>query len=193
MKIAIVSTVLAAGTYFVPTALIDPVARAIVPAIALMATGIFPCMTLAIGAMKAEGRTPALIEELYLQLRGLLKVLVVTFALAVSEIVALTVSVALASPGAPRGFQVAPDTFHITPTQTAAMVAAFILGLLGGRIIVLGRAFFDVLDINKKQSLLVARTKVRTERDTAIESSRRARFASDDASPQLLRTANDGD
>ncbi|WP_125953918.1 hypothetical protein [Novosphingobium sp. MD-1] len=193
MKTAIISSVLAVGTCFVPTTMIDPMARAMVPAIALMATGIFPCMTLTIGAMKAEGRTPALIEELYLQLRGLLKVLVVTFALAVAEIITLTASVALASPGAPRGIEVEPGTFYVTPVQAAAMIAAFILGILSGRIIVLGRAFFEVLEINKKQSLLVARAKVRTERDAAIENSRRARFSPDDATPKRLRTANGSD
>ncbi|MBP6362942.1 MAG: hypothetical protein KA329_05400 [Novosphingobium sp.] len=191
MKIAVISAALAVGAYFIPVTLIDPVARAIVPAVALMATGIFPCMTLAIGAMKAEGRTPALIEELYQQLRGLMKVLVATFALAVAEVVALTLAIALASPGAPRGFEVTPGTVHVTPVEAAVMIAGFVLGFLAGRIIALGRAFFAVLDINKKQSLLVARSKVRSERDTAVESSRLARFAADDSTAKPLRRAND--
>ena len=190
MKIVAFSLTLAVGASFLPTSLVDPVARAMVPAIALMATGIFPCMTLAIGAMKAEGRTPALIEDLYGQLRGLLQVLVVTFALAVSEIIALTASIALSNPTAWQGFTHYPGTFHLTPAQVAVMVSAAILGILGGRVVALGRAFFAVLDINKKQALLVARAKVRTERDASLDLTRRARFPADDPAPRRLQAVN---
>jgi hypothetical protein len=187
MKNGLFSAMLALGAYFVPATLIDPVARAIIPAVALMATGIFPCMTLTIGAMKAEGRTPALIEELYDQLKSLLKVLVAAFTLSVVAVIALSILIAFASPGAPRGFPAPPGTFYVTPVQLAAMTAAFVLGLLASRMFILGRAFFAVLEINRKQSLLVARAKVRSERDTAMDLARQTRFAVDDPTIQALK------
>lgn len=193
MKTAAISIIMGAGAFFIPNTLIDPIARAIVPAIALMATGIFPCMTLAINSMKAEGRTPKLIEDLHGQLYWLLRTLAATFALAVAAIAALTVAIALAAPDGWAGFVVPEGWFAVAPAHVAAAVCGLIVGVLGGRVVTLGRAFFTILEINKKQALLVARPKVRTEREEAIEKSRRQRFVPDDQAPRILTLVNEGD
>lgn len=182
MKLAYISLPIAAAAFLIPPGAVEPLARVVVPAIALMAAGVFPCMTLVVNAMKGEHRTPALIEDLYGNLRRLLRLLVATFALAVLAMVLLAAAVVLLHPPVlPR----IPE-LPIVPKLTVC-AAAFVIGLLIGRVEAIGRAFFALLDINRKHALLIARAKVRGERDEAIEASKLARVPEDDPTPRPLQ------
>lgn len=153
----ILATALAA---LMPMAAIEDVARLLVPAVALMATSIFPCMTLVVGAMKGEQRTPALIDDLYGKLRLLMKILVAAFAVAIVAIFLIVVAAIAAEAGtAFRGFELA----HI-----AAGLAGTTLAIFVGRIIAIGKMFFEVLDINRKHALLIARAKSTQEQVKAV-------------------------
>jgi hypothetical protein len=181
MKAPLFGLLMAAGSYWIPFAAIEPMARILVPAIALLATGIFPCMTLAVGAMKGDHRSPAQVDELYEELRLVMKILVATFVLAaatVATIVALTGTIAAISvewgPWVQRGLM---------------GLIALMLSLLAGRVIAIARAFFAILDINRKHALLVARAKVQSERDKALEGVRKHRFPADDTTPRPLEPA----
>jgi hypothetical protein len=186
MKSLLISLILAIAIYFAPIALAEPAARALVPAIALMATGIFPCMSLVVGAMKGEQRTPALVEQLYRNLEILLKLLVTAFALSVGAVLLLAITVSLAADAAAQ--LPSRPIFQSWVAHAIAASAIMVLTILGGRVFQVGRAFFTVLEINRKHALLVSRAKVRGERDLALESSRDEKFPEDDQSPrQLIR------
>lgn len=179
MKIAYLSPFAAFATYWLPISAIEPLARVLVPGIALMATGVFPCMTLVVNAMKGEHRTPALVEDLYAKLRLLLKLLIVTFALAVTTMGLMAASVALLQ---------AP-VLIIVP-KIALCIAALTILLLIGRVVDIGRAFFALLDINRKHALLIARAKIRGERDSALDAGKLAKLPEDDTTPRPLRRVN---
>ncbi len=179
MKIAYLSPFVAAAAYLIPVGAIEPLARVLVPGIALMATGIFPCMTLVVNAMKGEHRTPALVEDLHGNLRQLLKLLVAAFALALMAMILMAAAVALVQAPVPAA----------VPKVTLCL-AALVIVLLVGRVEAIGRAFFALLEINRKHALLIARAKVRGERDAAIEAGKLARVPEDDPNPRPLRRVN---
>lgn len=176
MKVAYLSPFAAVTAYWLPSGVIEPLARVLVPAIALMATGVFPCMTLVVNAMKGEHRTPALVEDLYTKLRQLLRLLVVTFALAVVTMGLMAAAVAL--------LQV--PVLLMVPKITICFAVCTMVLLLG-RVVDIGRAFFALLDINRKHALLIARAKIRGERDAALDAGKLARLSEDDTSPRRFR------
>lgn len=176
MKIAYLSPFFAVAAYFIPRDSIEPLARIAVPSIALMSTSIFPCMTLVVNAMKGEQRTPALVEDLYAKLRLVLKLLVVTFALAAAAMISLAAAVVLLD--AP----VLPWVPKIPLSVGAAIIILFM-----GRIEAIGRAFFALLDINRKHALLIARGKVRTDRDAKVDAIKAGAFPADDLTPRKLQ------
>lgn len=159
-----------------PEAALGAISRTLVLAIALMAAGIFPCMTLAVNAMKGEGRSPAMVQDLYDQLRTLLKVLVVAFVLAVLAVLSLVGTSAAIE--AEAGFW---------PVKVGAVLAGSALGLFIGRVVAIGKAFFALLEINKKQALLIARDRVRKSRDIDLETSQQEKLPSDRSGVRKLR------
>jgi len=175
MKIVAISALFAAAAYLLPTTVVDPLVRVLGIAIALMATGIFPCMTLVVNAMKGEQRTPAMVDKLYDGLRNILRILVVAFSLAVASILSLAATAALVAAKVPHLY------VHIALASTAVAITFF-----AGRVIALGRSFFVVLDINRTQALLVARAKTRNEREEVIEAQRLATIFKDDPKPRAL-------
>lgn len=176
MKTLLISLAAAVLGYFLPATTLEPIARVLVPAVALLATGIVPCMTLAVNAMKGEQRTPALVEDLHDKLAKLLRLLVASFALSVAAVTAIATTVALVN----------GPVLDFVPKIGAAVSASF-LCMLGGRAIAVGRAFFALLEINRTHALLIARAKVRSERDNAISAMRGLKVAADDdRSPRAL-------
>ncbi|WP_422058634.1 hypothetical protein [Sphingomonas sp.] len=179
MKAAAVGLFFAIASIWFPLPAVEPAARIVVPAIALLATGIFPCMTLTIGAMKGDHRSPLQVDELYGQLKFVMKVLVATFALAAALAATMVAIIAIDAGAHPRWSGVA--------TRLLLALACIELALLGGRIHAVGRAFFAILDINRKHALLVARAKVQGERDKTMDALRKQRFAPDDPTPRPLQ------
>lgn len=176
MKTIVSALLLGVAAWWLPAGAVEATARTLVLAVALMAAGVFPCMTLVVNSMKGEQRTPALIEELFGQLHRLLKVLVAAFAVAVVSVLALSATSALAASGA--------DDFLV---RSSAAICGFLLGMLAGRAITIGKAFFAVLEINRKQALLIARKDIRIQRDNAIAEGRREQFKQDDPRPRQLK------
>jgi len=176
MRSFFAAAVVAAVAGLLPTSAIDAAARTLTLAIALMAAGVFPCMTLAVNAMKGEEKSPAMVQDLYEQLRKLLKVLVAAFVLAVLAVLSL-VFIAAA---------IATDVGH-WPVKGAAVLAGFTLGLFMARVLGIGKAFFVLLEINKKHALLVARKQIRVSRESVLQASRREELPKDDPVPRKLR------
>lgn len=174
--LATVAIALIAG--LLPTAAIGAASRTLVLAIALMAAGIFPCMTLVVNAMKGEGRSPSMVKDLYEKLEKLLKVLVVAFVLAVLSVLSL---VATSS-----AIEVAANFWLI---KTSAVLSGSALGLFMGRVAAIGQAFFALLEINRKQALLIARGEVRNNRDQSMDESRQERLRADDNKISKFRKA----
>ncbi|NWK96532.1 hypothetical protein DM806_12845 [Sphingobium lactosutens] len=163
MKLTILLCLLAVMIgWCVPTPIAVDVGRLLVPAIALLATGIFPSMTLVVNAMKAEERTPNLIDQLYAQLHMILRVLVTTFALAAISIAALaTLSVG----GGEEGFVTTSPWW----AQKAFLIfVCLLIALLIGRVMALGRVFFAILEVNRTQALIAARSKNKKSWDAAM-------------------------
>lgn len=178
MKTLAISLLLAAAAAIIPPSIIGDAARMLVLATSLMATGVFPCMTLVVNAMKGEHRTPALVESLYDKLRQLLKLLITAFCLAISVVVLLVTTVTLQAADA------------IEPVlRGAAAASAFAIAIFSGRVVAIGRAFFALLDINRKHALLIARGAVRRDRDAALDLMRASRFSPDDQNPKRLQKA----
>lgn len=175
MKSILAAVLTAAIAISVPTAAIDAAARVLTLAIALMATGIFPCMTLTVNAMKGEERSPAMVKDLYQQLRTLLGVLVVAFVLAIAAVLSLVFTTAAIATDA--GFWV---------IKTGVVFSGSAIGLFGARVISIGQAFFALLEINRKHAILVARKRVRHGREQAIGKLREERFESDDNNKDTL-------
>ncbi len=175
MKTIVLAIVLGLAGWSLPIAAVEATARTLVLAVALMAAGVFPCMTLVVNAMKGEQRTPILIEELYGQLRTLLKILVTAFAIAVACVLTLATTAALSAANADD-----------LPIRIGAVAGGALLGLLASRAAAIGRAFFAILDINRKQALIIARKDVRTQREAVIADGRREQFKSDDPTPRKL-------
>lgn len=180
MKTIVFSILAAFAAWFLPVAAVDPVARLLAVAIALMASGIFPCMTLTVGAMKGERRTPASVNDLYAKLELLMKLLVVAFALAVLSLLCLVVSISL----------VTVKADHVTVSGAVALSAAA-LTMLGGRVADIGRAFFALLEINRRHALLIARAGVRSERDDVISELGQAKVGNDDPKVRKFRKVSD--
>lgn len=176
MKTVAIALALAIFAGFLPVAAIDAAARTLVLAIALMAAGIFPCMTLTVNAMKGEERSPAMVTELYDQLRKVLKILVVAFALAVCTVLLMAVTVACISS------EVANEAI-----RALAAVTGLALGLFMSRVVAIGKTFFALLDINRTQALLISRKRVRSQRGDAIDESRKEAFVGDDPTARKLR------
>lgn len=176
MKSLLVAALVAAIAIFSPVAAVDAAARILTLAIALMATGIFPCMTLTVNAMKGEERSPAMVKDLYAQLRTLLSVLVASFVLAVLAVLSLVFTTAVIAIDA--GFW---------PIKAGAVFSGAAIGLFGSRVVAIGKAFFALLEINKKHSLLVSRKRVRHGRDDALRESRQERFVPDDDDPEVFQ------
>jgi hypothetical protein len=189
----VIGMVFGVAAIWLPFEAVEPMARLVVPAIALLATSIFPCMSLAVGSLKAEQRAPVQVDELYTQLHTIMQVLAVTFALSVgtviciiglSSIVASNNMAALSAGGIGTGESAA------VPIQYCArgllICIAILLAVLGGRVVAVGKAFFVILSINRKHALLVARSKVQGDRDKAMDAVRRHRFAPDYSAPREL-------
>lgn len=188
MKTLLICIALAACAFFAPLKSFDPAARVLVPAIALMAAGIFPCMSLAVGAMKGEHRTPALVEELYERLKLLLKVLVASFGLAVMAIILLACTVIVAANALPSGGSAdIPPQYLGWIARSTASLSVIAIGLLGGRVVAVGKAFFAILDINRKHALLIARAALRKERDGWIMETKSIKLPDDDPTPRPLQ------
>lgn len=176
MKTVILAIFLAISAGLLPVAAIDAAARTLVLAVALMAAGIFPCMTLTVNAMKGEERSPAMVDQLYDQLKKVLKILVVAFVLAVCTVLLMAATAAVIGSGALD-----------LAVRILAGVTGLSLGLFMSRVVAIGRTFFALLDINRKQALLISRKRVRSQRDDAIDGSRNEAFLSDDPTPRPLR------
>lgn len=176
MKTAAIAFALAILAGLLPVAAVDAAARTLVLAVALMAAGIFPCMTLTVNAMKGEERSPAMVTELYDQLKKVLKILVVAFALAVSTVLLMAVTVACISS------EVASEA-----VRALAAMTGLALGFFMSRVVAIGRTFFALLDINRTQALLISRKRVRSQRSDAIDESRKESFVQDDPTPRKLR------
>lgn len=193
MKALIIGLALGIGSLWLPHSAVDPMARLVVPAIALLATSIFPCMSLAVGSLKAEQRAPLQVDELYTQLRTIMQVLVVTFALAVAAVACLVGLSGLVTANGPAAAMggvavpaVAPSPVLEFAIRALLVFICVVLTLLGGRVVAVGKAFFAILEINRKHALLVARSKVQSDRDKAIEGARRHNFAPDNKDPRVL-------
>lgn len=180
MKTISFSILAAIVAWFLPVAAVDPVARLLAVAIALMASGVFPCMTLTVGAMKGERRTPALVNDLYTKLELLMKLLVVAFALAVVSLLCLVVSITLVT--------VKVDGVFVS---CSVALSAAALSLLGSRVVDIGRAFFALLEINRRHALLIARAGVRSERDDVMASHGDSKVGNDDPKVRKFRKVAD--
>lgn len=190
MTALFIGFIFAIASIWLPHSAVDPMARIVVPAIALLATSIFPCMSLAVGSLKAEQRAPLQVDELYDQLRTIMKVLVVTFALAataVATIVGLSGLVASYPESLTKGLSAAAlrDPIEVS-CRALLIVICFAIALLGGRIVAVGKAFFAILDINRKHALLVARSRVQGEREMAMDQGRKHMFVADDSTPRAM-------
>lgn len=171
----------AIASIWLPRGAIDPMARALIPAVALLATGIFPCMSLAVGSMKGDHRAPKQVDELYEQLKIVMKVLVLSFGLAVLTIVLTVGLVGLVS-------EATPSYRHMLSERGLLGFVCVSLFVLAGRVIAIGKAFFAILDINRKHALLIARAKIQGTRDKISDSWQSERFAADtDAVGRLQR------
>lgn len=133
---------------FLPNEAVEPLARILVPGIALMAAGIFPSMTLVVGAMKGEQRSPKVVTDLYEKLRQILKVICAAFVLAVLAIAAILASASLNHVTFPYASYV---------QQVFMGLGALSVLFLVDRVVAVIRTYFAVLDLNKTQALLVAR------------------------------------
>ena len=176
MKAIISACVIALVAVVLPVAAIGAVSRTLVLAVALMAAGVFPCMTVAVNAMKGEGRSPAMVQDLYDELAVLLKVLVVAFVLAILSVLALVATSAAIEMQA-----------GVWIVKAIAAAAGASLGLFMGRVVAIGHAFFKLLEINKKQALLIVRGRLRKEHEGAIEASRKETFEKDDTRPRRFK------
>ncbi len=163
---------LGVASIWLPREAIDPMARALTPAIALLATGIFPCMSLAVGAMKGENRAPRQVDELYEQLHTVMRVLVAAFALAVTAIVLIVAILGFLA------VQMEEKAGNVAVHVTLSIVA-LVLALLFGRAIAIGKAFFAILEINRKGAKLVTRSKLQGQRDAALEALKQESFEPD--------------
>lgn len=152
---------------FLPFEAIEPLALILVPGIALLATGIFPCMTLIVGSMKPDGRSPKRISELYENFQEILRLLVIAFICAAGSIFMIMASVAM------DYTQILHDTFWRRVTLAAAIIAVVALGAHISSVI---RVFFAILALNNKQSLLVARE---NNRKFFVQARKDARLPSD--------------
>jgi hypothetical protein len=168
----LIGLILATASVWVPRDAVDPMARALIPAVALLATGIFPCMSLAVGSMKGEQRAPKQVDELYEQLHTVMRVLVASFALAALAIVSIVGLVGLVN-------VTSPSTIVLIGERILLGGICLILALLGGRVAAIGRAFFAILDINRKHALLIARAKTQSARDKAVDKWKLEKFAPD--------------
>jgi hypothetical protein len=181
MKALLVGIALSVGSIWLPQQVIEPMARALIPATALLATAIFPCMSLAVSALKGDSRSPGQVDELYQQLHTVLKVLVATFTLAVLAVVLLVAMTALTA------LTVKPHNHWIDLGITATLcVVSAVLSLLVGRAVAVGRAFFAILEINRRHALLVARAKVQGDREKALGVFRGQKFAEPNPETQPL-------
>jgi|GEM_PF-4238576 len=134
---------------YIPFAAVEPLARVLVPGIALMGAGIFPSMSLVVGAMKGDERTPKIVKELHEKLKNILKVLVAAFVLILVSILLLLASV---------GLEYTKNVPHVDLIRRIVIcLAAVSVALLADRVSAVVRTFFAVLELNKKQALLVAR------------------------------------
>jgi hypothetical protein len=131
-----------------------------------------------------------LVIQLYEKLRKLMRLLVAVFAVAVCSIAALAISISL-------GAQVntalpdKPASVAVTVSAHATFaLAMFLIAMLVGRVVDLGRAFFAILEINKTHALLIARARAESERVSAIRSARSARFPEDDLRAKPLERVN---
>lgn len=176
MKTAATALALAILAGLLPIEAIDASARTLVLAVALMAAGIFPCMTLTVNAMKGEERSPAMVTELYDQLKKVLKILVVAFALAVSTVLLMAITAACISSKVPD-----------VAIRGIAATTGLSLGLFMSRVVAIGRTFFALLDINRTQALLISRKRVRSQRADSLEESRKETLVQDDPRPRKLR------
>lgn len=145
---------LAVIMFFLPVEAIQPIARPLVPGIALLATGIFPSMTLTVGAMLTTRQNPQLIQKRYNELKEVLRILAASFALAVVCIILLSAAVAVNN---------VPNLKPIVAAYAPHIIMCsfgFVVALLIGRGIAIVKIYFHILDLNKKQALLNARKDV---------------------------------
>ena len=196
MKALIFGLGLGVASTWLPHVAVEPMARLVVPAVALLATSIFPCMSLAVGSLKAEQRDPSQVDELYTQLKIIMKVLVATFALAVTAVVCIVglsglITIIAPVPGANGASALSPAVSLAIELaiRTLLIVVCIVLALLGGRVLAVGKAFFAILDINRKHALLVARSRVQNSREKALEGARKENFAPDSKEPRALERA----
>lgn len=164
-----------------PIEAIDTIARLALPVIALTSTSIFPCMTLAVGAMKGDHREPEQVDELHRKLRSLMQMLSMAFTTAV-----LAMAFLVATAAAHSSFEIAkwmPAVFHLM-----WLLAVFSLALLLMRARSIVRMFGEILDLSRTQAMLMARAKLKVEQQDART---RVKFEKqEDRDPRLLQRAS---
>jgi mannitol-specific phosphotransferase system IIBC component len=172
----IIATILSAAiAWFIPHTAIDEIARLLVPAVALMATSIFPCMTLVVGSLKGEQRSTAVIDQLHGRLRAAMEVLVTAFAVAVVAMLLTIIASTLSA--------VDIILYRVSLTSAVTALAGACFAILVGRVIAVGKIFFEVLDINRKHALLIARAK---SGETQIKALSQIKMPSADTSPPKM-------
>lgn len=160
----------------IPHAALDEIARLLVPAVALMATSIFPCMTLVVGTLKGEQRSTAIVDQLHGKLHAAMEILVATFAVSV---VAMLLTILASTIGTPD-----PVVRQISLTSTVAALAGASFAILVGRVIAVGRIFFEILGINRTHALMIARAK---SGETQIKALNQMKMpAAQDGPPKML-------
>jgi hypothetical protein len=73
--------------------------------------------------------------------------------------------------------------------RATANLSVIAIGLLGGRVIAMGKAFLAILDINRKHALLIARAAIRKECDGWIIETKSNKLPEDDPTPRPLQKA----
>ena len=91
--VIVIATVLPA--VYLPMAALEPVARLIVPGIALVAAGIFPTMTLVIGSLRTGKLSVYAANRLYSHLSDALRLLSAQFAFGLLSILGIVLAVAV--------------------------------------------------------------------------------------------------
>ena len=127
---------------------IAPISRLLVPSVAIMAAGIFPSMTLVVGAMRGVSQSYKSVRETHSLLTNMLKVLRAAFVLSLLLIFALVALVAL-------------EVTEFSHLRLFMFFAAFILLLLADRIRVCINTFSALLNLEFREAGIAAKDESR--------------------------------
>lgn len=147
--------------------------------ISLIAAGFIPTISMLIGSMTEEGRSPKILIDLHKHLHRAMMELAIAFGLAILSIIFISVTIALSyADNAPHSFQ------RFSIGLTIWTVFMFL-----DRALIMFKEFFLVLDWKKEQALWSSKKKI----DAFIEQAQKdVKFSPDDYGSQTRTTPKNG-